>query len=161
MFSLGSSHRFYLYDGNCDMRKSFDGLCGLVASAMERRPTSGEVFVFLNRNRTHIKLLHWESGGFVLYNKRLEQGVFSVPWDRSRELSRNDLALMVECIRVVRYIRKNAFHRPENSLFICGNAPYSSIFRVWNGNCIGEPLEKDHLKIVRTHGRDLSERDQK
>ena len=28
MFSLGSSHRFYLYDSHCDMRKSFDGLCG-------------------------------------------------------------------------------------------------------------------------------------
>ena len=60
MFSLGSSHRFYLYDAHCDMQKSFDGLCGLVISVMQRQPTSGEVFVFLNRSRAHIKLLHWE-----------------------------------------------------------------------------------------------------
>ncbi|MBD1429192.1 IS66 family insertion sequence element accessory protein TnpB [Sphingobacterium litopenaei] len=66
MFSLGSSHKFFLYDGFCDMRKSFEGLCGLVISVMQRQPTSGEVFVFLNRTRTHIKLLHWEPGGFVL-----------------------------------------------------------------------------------------------
>jgi transposase len=57
------------------MRKSFDALCGLVISVMQRQPTSGEVFVFLNRSRTHIKLLHWEHGGFVLYYKRLEQGM--------------------------------------------------------------------------------------
>lgn len=112
MFSLGSSHRFYLYDGHCDMRKSFDGLCGLVISAMERRPTSGEVFVFLNRNRTHIKLLHWERGGFVLYYKRLEQGTFSVLGDRGRELSWSDLVLMVEGIQVVRSIRKKRYFLP-------------------------------------------------
>lgn len=57
------------------MRKSFDGLCGLVSSVMQRQPTSGEVYIFLNRSRTHIKLLHWESGGFVLYYKRLEQAL--------------------------------------------------------------------------------------
>jgi len=48
MFALGSSHIFYLYDGFCDMRKSFDGLCGLTSSVMQRQATSGEVFVFLN-----------------------------------------------------------------------------------------------------------------
>ncbi|TFB29409.1 IS66 family insertion sequence element accessory protein TnpB [Pedobacter alluvionis] len=57
MFSLGSPHRFYLYSGHCDMRKSFDRLCGLVSFGMQRNPTSGEVFVFLNRSRTHIKLI--------------------------------------------------------------------------------------------------------
>ncbi|WP_438865733.1 IS66 family insertion sequence element accessory protein TnpB [Sphingobacterium bovisgrunnientis] len=48
MFALSSSHRFYLYDGFCDMRKSFDGLCGLISSVMHRQATNGEVFVFLN-----------------------------------------------------------------------------------------------------------------
>ena len=94
------------------MRKSFDGLCGLVASAMERRPTSGEVFVFLNRNRTHIKLLHWESGGFVLYYKRLEQGTFPVPKCPNSELSWSDLVMMVEGIQVVRSIQKKRFSLP-------------------------------------------------
>jgi len=57
MFTLGSYQRFYLYDGFCDMRKSFDGLCGLISSAMHRQPTSGEVFVFMNRSRTHMEFL--------------------------------------------------------------------------------------------------------
>lgn len=52
MFSLSSSHRYFLYQGRCDMRKAFDGLCGLVSTELGRNPTSGEVFVFLNRPRT-------------------------------------------------------------------------------------------------------------
>ena len=91
------------------MRKSFDGLCGLVSSAMQRQPTSGGVYVFLNRSRTHIKLLHWESGGFVLYYKRLEQGTFLAPKDRGNELSWSDLILMTEGIYVVKSIQKKRY----------------------------------------------------
>ena len=112
MFSLGSSHRFYLYDGHCDMRKSFDGLCGLVISRMGRQPSSGEVFVFLNRSRTHIKLLHWERGGFVLYYKRLEQGTFSVHSGKKAELTWTDLVLMIEGIQVVSSIQKKRYSLP-------------------------------------------------
>lgn len=117
MFSLGSSHRFYLYDGYCDMRKSFDGLCGLVLSVMQRQPTSGEVFVFLNRSRTHIKLLHWESGGFVLYYKRLEQGTFGASELKKGELSWSDLVLMVEGIHIVKRIQKKRYLLPQKQLF--------------------------------------------
>jgi transposase len=80
------------------MRKSFDGLCGLVVSGLNRDATSGDVFVFLNRQRTHIKLLHWEHGGFVLYYKRLEQGSFPLP--KKQQLSWADLVLMIEGIQV-------------------------------------------------------------
>jgi len=79
MFALSSYHTYYFYPRPCDMRKSFNGLSGLVKNELGREPTSGDVFIFLNRNRTHLKLLHWEAGGFVLYYKRLEQGSFSPP----------------------------------------------------------------------------------
>lgn len=71
MFSLNEAHRFYLYSGVCDMRKGFDTLCGVVRLHMGRDPLSGEVFIFLNRVRTTVKLLHWEHGGLVIYHKRL------------------------------------------------------------------------------------------
>ncbi|UKJ06213.1 IS66 family insertion sequence element accessory protein TnpB [Solitalea lacus] len=80
------------------MRKSFDGLCGLVASELKGNATSGDVFVFLNRQRTHIKLLHWEHGGFVLYYKRLEEGTF--PASSKGQLSWADLVLMIEGVEV-------------------------------------------------------------
>jgi transposase len=59
MLSLNAGQQYFLYQSPCDMRKSFDGLCGLVHSELKREATSGEVFVFLNRHRTHLKLLHW------------------------------------------------------------------------------------------------------
>lgn len=103
MFSLGSSHRYYLYEGHCDMRKNMDGLSGLVSNELGRNPTSGEVFVFLNRRRTHMKLLHWEPGGFVLYYKRLESGTFPLPKNAPMlQLSWSDLVLMVQGIRIVK-----------------------------------------------------------
>jgi transposase len=111
MFSLSSSHRYFLYRGRCDMRKAFDGLCGLVSTELGRNPTSGEVFVFLNRPRTHIKLLHWESGGFVLYYKRLEKGTFPLPkvMDGRVSLSWAELVLMVEGIQIQKSIQKKRF----------------------------------------------------
>lgn len=79
MFALSSSYRLLLYNCPTDMRKSFNGLCGLVTGKLGGNPQSGEVFIFINKRRDKIKLLHWEPGGFVLYYKRLEQGTFEMP----------------------------------------------------------------------------------
>jgi hypothetical protein len=78
---------------------------------MGRDPLSGEVFIFMNKTRTAIKLLHWERGGFVVYHKRLEEGRFTLPvFDRrtgSYSLKWTDLVLMVEGISLDRiYYRK-------------------------------------------------------
>lgn len=84
------------------MRKSFNGLSGLVRSELGRDPASGEVFVFLNRRRTLMKLLHWEAGGYVLYYKRLEEGTFTPPILQVNQtvVRWPDLVLMVEGIQV-------------------------------------------------------------
>lgn len=79
MFSLGSEHRYEYYAKSCDMRKGFDTLAGLVRNELGRNPLLGDVFVFLNKPRNMIKLLHWEKDGFVIYHKRLEQGTFPIP----------------------------------------------------------------------------------
>ncbi len=79
MIAFGPSHRYFLYREPTDMRKSFDGLSGLVHSELGRDPLSGDVFIFLNRRRTHIKLLVWDRSGFVLYYTRLEEGTFELP----------------------------------------------------------------------------------
>jgi transposase len=79
MITFGPAHRYFLYRDAADMRKSFDGLCGLVIGGLKRDPLSGDVFVVLNRRRTHVKLLVWDRSGFVLYYKRLEEGTFELP----------------------------------------------------------------------------------
>lgn len=102
MFSLNQNHSFYLYHQPTDMRKSFDGLSGLVTNKLGRNPLSGEVFVFVNRRCNCIKLLHWEAGGFVLYYKRLEKGTLEFPEitgeKAGQEISWPQLVMIIEGI---------------------------------------------------------------
>jgi transposase len=111
MLGLTSSFVYQLYGKPCDMRKSFNGLSGLVSHELGRNPVSGEVFIFLNRPRNMIKLLHWESGGFVLYYKRLEKGTFTPPLLQAGKTAINwsELVLMVEGIQIKEYKQKPRF----------------------------------------------------
>jgi len=79
MLSLDSSNDFELYLLPTDMRKSFDSLSGIIISELGAVPFDGKVYLFVNRLHNKIKILHWRTGGFVLYYKRLERGVFRLP----------------------------------------------------------------------------------
>lgn len=79
MLSLAAGHRYYLRREVTDLRKGFDSLSGLVRDEMDRNPLGGDVFIFFNRRRNQVKLLHWEGDGFAIWFKRLEQGSFEWP----------------------------------------------------------------------------------
>ena len=68
--------RQFLYQQSCDLRKGFNGLSGLVRNETDKDPLSGDVFVFINRARTTMKLLVFEGDGYLLYHKRLAAGLF-------------------------------------------------------------------------------------
>lgn len=85
MFSLNDSMRYLLYNKPTDMRKSFHTLCGLVTDELGYDPCNGDVYIFINKARNRIKLLHWEPGGLVLYYKLLESGTFGVPSDLEKD----------------------------------------------------------------------------
>jgi transposase len=102
MLGLGEELQYYFCVGNTSMNKGIDSLCGVVREQMRRDPLSGEVFIFMSRCRTKIKLLHWQRGGFVLYYKRLEKGRFDVPFfnpqTRSYIISWQILFMIIEGI---------------------------------------------------------------
>ncbi|HOE05763.1 MAG TPA: IS66 family insertion sequence element accessory protein TnpB [Bacteroidales bacterium] len=79
MFNLSSGNRFHLYSQPTDMRRSFDGLSGLVRDTLGRNVCGGDVFIFINKGRDKIKLLQWQGISFTLYYKRLEEGTFELP----------------------------------------------------------------------------------
>lgn len=79
MIGFSSSQRYFLFRPCTDMRKSFNGLCGLVSNSLKRNLLSGDVFIFINRDRNRIKLLVWDRSGFVIWYKRLEEGTFELP----------------------------------------------------------------------------------
>ena len=61
------------------MRKGFNGLSGIVRNKFNLSPLSGDVFIFLNKRRDLVKILHWQGDGFAIYYKRLEKGTFELP----------------------------------------------------------------------------------
>jgi transposase len=69
----------YFFARPVDLRKSFDGLCGLVESALGRHVTDGHLFLFVNKRQDRLKALWWEAGGLVIWYKRLEQGTLELP----------------------------------------------------------------------------------
>ena len=75
MFNLNESNRFVMSRNPVDLRKGVDSLCGAIRSC-HLDPLNGDVYVFSNRSRTVLKLLHWERGGYTLYYKRLSMGRF-------------------------------------------------------------------------------------
>jgi transposase len=116
MFSITSA-RYFLYREPTDMRKSFDRLCGLVSSRLKEDTMSGDIFIFINKPRNRIKLLRWESGGFVLFYKRLEKGTFELPGEVKQGLSQNitysDLVMIITGISM-KYARKRPRFYPQN-----------------------------------------------
>lgn len=100
MVNLSSGARYYLWLEPVDMRKSYDGLQGIVTNQLRRDALSGEVFIFMNRRRDQVKMLVWDRSGFVIYAKRLERGRFELPRAQARgqALAWSDLMLILEGI---------------------------------------------------------------
>ncbi|MFE8031658.1 IS66 family insertion sequence element accessory protein TnpB [Thiohalocapsa marina] len=82
MWFPDSGVRIWLYTPPTDMRKSFDGLAALVKQQLAEDPLSGQLFAFINRKRTQMKVLYFDRTGYCLWSKRLERGQFH--WDAAR-----------------------------------------------------------------------------
>ena len=97
MLNLPPQVRVFLCTRPTDMRKSFDGLYGLVQEALRQDPQSGALFVFLNRRHDRVKILVWEGDGLAIWYKRLEAGTFAMPEGQgdSLTLSAAQLAMLL------------------------------------------------------------------
>lgn len=115
MIGLPESVRILLFAAATDMRKGFDGLCGLVTAAGED-VYSGHLFVFLSRRRDRAKILTFQKGGFVLWYKRLERGRFkplqSASGDEHIVLDSTELAMLLDGIDV-RRVKRPAHWQPH------------------------------------------------
>ena len=108
-----SQVRIWLYAPPTDMRKSFDGLSALVRTQLDEDPLSGQLFVFINRRATQMKVLYFDRGGYCVWAKRLEQGRFHpIGEGEKRRLEWTELKLILEGIDLQSIRRFKRYQRP-------------------------------------------------
>jgi transposase len=122
MIMLPSTVRIFLCTRPTDMRKSFDGLFGMVREFLGQDPLSGHLFLFLNRRRDRAKILLWDRDGLVIWYKRLEAGTFQSLDPASRtaqasgaaglELSATELALILGGVDLASARQRKRYSRP-------------------------------------------------
>ena len=70
---LKKAKTVYLATQIVDMRKSINGLAAIVQGSFALDLYEGSAFVFISRSHDKIKVLQWDTDGFVLYYKRREK----------------------------------------------------------------------------------------
>ena len=125
MLNLPTSLRVFAKTGPTDMRKSFNGLVGLVERELGQRVESGDLFLFFNRRSNCVKVLWFAGDGLVIWYKRLECGTFEVPRSASSireegsavpsgvEMRLSDLTLILEGIDLASVRRRPRWRRDK------------------------------------------------
>jgi transposase len=115
MFWTPTALKFYFYRQPTDMRKSFDGLCGLITTLPAHDPLNGSVYIFINKRKNRIKLLLWDGDGFWIFYKRLEKGTFQVSFDTTEKealvWSYDQLLLVLSGIDLTSVKRRERYKR--------------------------------------------------
>jgi len=89
VLKLTTEQKIYIYTEPVDMRKAINGLSIILQETFEKNPQTGDIYIFINRQRNKIKCIFWDSNGFVLYYKRLEKGRFNY----SKYISNNEMVI--------------------------------------------------------------------
>jgi len=100
MITVPPGLKIFISTSAMDMRKSFDGMAGIVNNELKKDAYSGHVFVFLNKRGDKIKLFYWDRNGYCYWYKRLERGVFRLPDIKGKtfNVTPADLGLILEGI---------------------------------------------------------------
>jgi len=108
MFFPEARVRVYLYGRAVDMRRSYDGLYAIAREAFAGDPTCGDLYVFVNRRGSQMKVLYFDRSGWCVWAKRLEAGRFIGDWSKvhTHEIDCTRLKLLLEGIEPRRYLKR-------------------------------------------------------
>lgn|SRR5574337_191003 len=108
MFFPEARVRVYLYGRAVDMRRSYDGLYAIAREAFAGDATSGDLYVFVNRRGSQMKVLYFDRSGWCVWAKRLEAGRFIDDWGRAstREIDCTQLKMLIEGIEPKRCAKR-------------------------------------------------------
>lgn len=92
----------FIVCGYTGMRKSIDGLIGIVKNTYDLDPFQNSLFLFCGRRGDRLKALHLENDGFILMYKRLESGRFQWPRTKSevRDITWQEFRWLMEGLAI-------------------------------------------------------------
>ena len=113
MLSIPPTLSIFLYTQPTDMRKGFDGLSGIVRSELAADPLDGSLFLFVNRRRDRLKILHFDGSGYWLYYRLLEAGTFEVIPAKGKvtSIDSTQLAMLLAGVSLVGVKRRKRYRR--------------------------------------------------
>jgi transposase len=110
MLTFTSATKIFAYAPPTDMRKGFRGLSAIVREEFRADPTDGSLFLFVNKRRDRMKLLHFADGGFWLYYRLLEAGTFEMLRPRTGasqlQLDATELAMLLAGVSLAQARRR-------------------------------------------------------
>lgn len=119
MIARPSTARIFVATQPTDLRKSYDGLAALVEGTFGHELAAGDLFVFINRRATQVRILYWDRDGYCIWMKRLEAGTFrrAVDADGQRliEVDAGELMMLLEGIDAKAIQRRKRYRRSSST----------------------------------------------
>lgn len=120
MLSFPSGVRLFVATEAADMRKSFSGLSALVTGDFNMDPLTGDLFIFINRRQTQVRILFWDGDGYCVLAKRLERGTFRRVEDARGnahvEIVAAELAMLLAGIDAKEVSRRKRYQHPAHTI---------------------------------------------
>ena len=73
MLSLTGGMKYMYCEGTVSFRYKWDGLESYIKYVLEEDTRSGKVFIFMHRDRRHLRVFYYERNGYVLSEKFLDR----------------------------------------------------------------------------------------
>ncbi|MDD4078016.1 MAG: IS66 family insertion sequence element accessory protein TnpB [Bacilli bacterium] len=97
MIDLKAVNKIYLANGYTDLRAGIDGYISIVEGSLKLSVYDRSLFIFCNKQRNKIKILHYEDGCFWLYYKRMEHQ--RIRWPRggiSTQITKDQIGMLLK-----------------------------------------------------------------
>ena len=120
MIQLGGvSAKIHLATSPVDLRRGYSSLYNMIEQRYGGEPLSGHLWVFLNKQRSLVKIFWWDTGGMCVLAKRLHEGTFQAKTnltDKIVMLTPGELQMLLDGLdlarlRPRRWVRKSSIER--------------------------------------------------
>jgi hypothetical protein len=102
MLSINGLHNFYYLPGLHDMRCKAPRIFEIIRVKYHRDPFNGDVYVFMSKDQTKVKMIHYENHAYYLHEKtfvdgyRFVQVKFTGDGERAYRIDWKDLVAVLQ-----------------------------------------------------------------